>query len=416
MKKTLLTVSIASIVGLGSLATGFPLNSASANSKIDSLKNQKSEIQEKKSQINSDISEKNNQLNEVKNEQEVLNKEIKRIDLAVADTTGKIEEKEIEIKETDANIKELKGEIEVLSQRIDKRNELLKDRARSFQENGRITYFDVLLGAKSFSDFIDRIGAVAVFVEADQNILREHKSDKDELEGMQREMEETLAQQQKMHSELESMKKTLASQKSEKEKVMSSLKKEEEHMHAEMGELEEQEQFLASQEKAMQKAIELEQKRLAEEERKRKAAAAVGSVAAPPISSGFFTRPSAGYLSSGFGQRSLGNHKGIDIAASGNVPIVAAASGVIIRADYSSSYGNVVYISHYIEGQVYTTVYAHMSRLDVSSGQVVSKGQQIGMMGNTGHSFGQHLHFELHKGPWAPGQPNAINPIGIVPI
>lgn len=55
------------------------------------------------------------------------------------------------------------------------------------------------------------------------------------------------------------------------------------------------------------------------------------------------------------------------------------------------------------------------SRL-VNAGDVVSKGQRIGTMGNTGDSTGQHLHFELHKGPWNQAKSNAINPIGIVPL
>lgn len=412
---------MASVVGLGSLATGFPLSMASANSKIDSLKEQKSEIQEKQSEVNSKINEKSEKISEVKTEQKNLDKEIKRIDLAVEDTEVKIQEKELEIKETNESIQKLQKEITVLTERIETRNELLKDRARSFQENGRVTYLDVLLGAKSFSDFIDRISAVAVFVEADQSILEEHNADKNELESKQKEMKDTLTNLQNMHAELETMKKTLASQKANKEKVMAALKKEEESMHAEVLELEEEETLLAAQKKAMQKAIELEQKRLAEEAKKRaaanKAAANNGnSVSSPPISSGAFTKPAAGYLSSGFGSRSLGNHKGVDIAASGYVPIVAAADGVVIRSYYSSSYGNAIFISHSINGQIYTTVYAHMSSRIASEGQVVSKGQQIGVMGNTGRSYGQHLHFELHKGPWAAGQPNAINPVGIVPL
>lgn len=413
MKKTLLTVSVASVVGLSSLATGFPLNVASANSKIESLKEQKNQLQEKQSEVNSQIDEKSEKINEIKTEQNNLDKEIKRIDLAVEDTEVKIQEKQREIKETDESIEKLQKEIEILTERIHTRNELLKDRARSFQENGRVTYFDVLLGAKSFTDFIDRLSAVAVFVEADQSILQQHNADKKELENMQKEMKETLENLQNMHAELKGMKQTLDSQKAEKEKVMAALKKEEEHMHAEMVELEEEEAFLASQEKAMQKAIELEQKRLAEEAKRRKASKSVG---APPVSNGTFTKPAAGYLSSGFGIRSLGNHKGVDIAASGHVPIVAAADGVVIKSYYSSSYGNCIFISHSINGQIYTTVYAHMSSRIASEGQVVSKGQQIGVMGNTGRSYGQHLHFELHKGPWASGQPNAINPVGIVPL
>lgn len=106
----------------------------------------------------------------------------------------------------------------------------------------------------------------------------------------------------------------------------------------------------------------------------------------------------------------------MDIAASGIVPIYAAADGVVIRSYYSTSYGNAVFISHSINGQIYTTVYAHMRNREVSEGQVVSKGQQIGLMGNTGRSYGQHLHFELHRGEWNLSKTNAINPVGIVPL
>ena len=98
--------------------------------------------------------------------------------------------------------------------------------------------------------------------------------------------------------------------------------------------------------------------------------------------------------------------------------ILAAADGVVIRSYTSSSYGEVVFIAHSIDGQTYTTVYAHMKSgsRKVSAGQVVSKGQRIGTMGNTGDSQGQHLHFELHKGEWNQAKSNAINPVGIVPL
>lgn len=126
----------------------------------------------------------------------------------------------------------------------------------------------------------------------------------------------------------------------------------------------------------------------------------------------YFIRPAEGTLTSGFGIRSGTMHYGIDIAKTGSsVPIFAGRDGKVIRSDYSSSYGNVVYIEHNISGQKWTTVYAHMSSRAVSLGQSVATGQRIGYMGDTGDSDGQHLHFETHKGSWEFSKVNAVDPM-----
>ncbi len=104
-------------------------------------------------------------------------------------------------------------------------------------------------------------------------------------------------------------------------------------------------------------------------------------------------------------------HYGIDIAAPGNVSIQAAAAGKVVKSYYSASYGNVVFIAHQINGKLYTTVYAHMKDRTVQVGDQVQTGQLIGHMGNTGHSYGQHLHFELHNGEWNFEKTNAVNPL-----
>ena len=125
--------------------------------------------------------------------------------------------------------------------------------------------------------------------------------------------------------------------------------------------------------------------------------------------------PAKGSFTSPYGSRWGKLHAGIDVAnRASNVPIVASASGTVIRSNYSSSYGNVVYVLHRIDGKVFTTLYAHMEARHVSAGQSVSKGQQIGIMGNTGRSTGKHLHFEIHNGAWN-GQANAVNPLKYLP-
>lgn len=437
MNKKILSLAVVSTLSLGSLIS--PMNPVSA-AKISELKEQKQEINSERSTINAEINEKKSKIGELQTEQQKINAQIKSLDLAVEDASKKITAKNAEIETTNAEVEKLKGEVAVLIERINKRNELLKDKARSFQENGgTVSYMDVLLGAQSFSDFVDRVNAVATIVEADKDILEQHRLDKVALETKQQEVETKLSQLIVMKKELESLKVQLNGQIAEKNKLMSTLKHEEEQMHAEAVNLEEESQILAAQEAALQQAIKLEQQRQAalaaerarqeaELARQRAAQAANNNngggsesapapsvQAAPPVSNGAFMMPANGRLTSGIGQRWGTFHAGIDIAnkASG-VPIVAAADGVVIKSYYSSSYGNAIFIAHSVNGQTYTTVYAHMSDRSVGSGAVVSKGQRIGTMGNTGQSYGQHLHFELHRGSWNASKSNAINPLSMM--
>ncbi|MGE8204370.1 peptidoglycan DD-metalloendopeptidase family protein [Heyndrickxia sp. NPDC080065] len=116
--------------------------------------------------------------------------------------------------------------------------------------------------------------------------------------------------------------------------------------------------------------------------------------------------PAEGEISDVFDSRG-GVHKGIDIAGKFKSSIFAVDDGEIVRSYYSESYGNVVFIHH---SNGFETVYAHLSKRIVKDGQKVKKGDQIGLMGNTGHSTGNHLHFEIHKGEWTIEKENAIDP------
>ncbi|MGG5787889.1 M23 family metallopeptidase [Bacillus pretiosus] len=117
-------------------------------------------------------------------------------------------------------------------------------------------------------------------------------------------------------------------------------------------------------------------------------------------------------ITSGF-RGSRPDHHGIDLAEPGYHPIYAAASGQVSRSYYSSSYGECIMIVNNIDGVKWETVYAHMrsGSRTVNVGDYVTQGQTIGVMGNTGDSSGQHLHFEMHKGGWDINKSNAVNPL-----
>lgn len=430
MRRTIVSLTVAAAVGVGSLIGGNGLKAEAAS--IPSLKQQQSDIQNKQANIDSSMKETDQKIASLKGQQVDVQTELKRIGLAIDTTNQDIQEKTSKIEATKVQIKKLQDEIKVIQDRIQKRNKLLKDRARNYQENGSVNYVNVLMGAESFSDFIDLAGAVATIMEADQAILKQAEADKQELETKQTQVQTELTSLQKMLNDLNLLNNKLSAQKTEQSNLLASLQQQEKEATDDKMDMQEQSQILAAQQSAIQQAIKQEQDRQAAAAAAAAAAAKSApapaktapssggsgsgtAVAAPPVSSGSFTRPASGVVSSTYGARWGTFHYGVDIANSGsNVPIVAAADGVVVTAHFSSSYGNVVYISHSVNGHVYTTVYAHMSRYLVSAGQSVSKGQQIGVMGSTGDSTGQHLHFELYNGPWA--YHSAINPMGIVPF
>ncbi len=107
-------------------------------------------------------------------------------------------------------------------------------------------------------------------------------------------------------------------------------------------------------------------------------------------------RPVTGRISSRFGSRDGHPHEGVDILAERGTPVRAAAYGLVIYAgDGMRGYGNAVVLDH---GEEITTLYGHLDRIQVQSGDVVAPGQRIGTVGDTGNATTPHLHFELRVG------------------
>jgi hypothetical protein len=105
-----------------------------------------------------------------------------------------------------------------------------------------------------------------------------------------------------------------------------------------------------------------------------------------------YVHPFNGYVTSGFGPRRMGYHLGIDIKLEVGDTVVCAFDGKVRIARRSSSYGNVVVVRH---NNGLETYYAHLSAINVEVGQYIKAGESIGLGGNTGHSTGSHLHFEV---------------------
>jgi murein DD-endopeptidase MepM/ murein hydrolase activator NlpD len=131
-----------------------------------------------------------------------------------------------------------------------------------------------------------------------------------------------------------------------------------------------------------------------------------------PLEKVRYIKPCEGRITSHFRTAKRPTHHGIDIAKAGNVEVVSVADGVVVKSYSSKSYGETIIIQH--EGNV-QTLYSHLilgSR--IPNGTHVKQGDFIGLMGNTGASRGQHLHFEMHAGKWNTKKSNAVNPITLV--
>jgi murein DD-endopeptidase MepM/ murein hydrolase activator NlpD len=108
---------------------------------------------------------------------------------------------------------------------------------------------------------------------------------------------------------------------------------------------------------------------------------------------------------SGFGIRWGRLHAGVDLAGDYGSPIYTTADGVVTHAGWESGYGNLVEVKHDFG---LSTRYGHMSAVRVTVGQRVSRGDRIGDMGNTGHSTGTHVHYEIRVNG------NPVNPMTFI--
>lgn len=419
----------------------FTSMNVSANT-LDELKKQQQELEQKKNEINSSIQQKTGEIDQNASRIEILEGKIQVLSDEIVLTEAKIDETQAAIAVTEKEIADLRASIEVLQGKIAERDALLQDRIRAVQlSGGSVNYIDVLLGANSFVDFIDRFSAVNTLMEADRQILREQAEDKKQLEEEKALIETKLQEQQTRNDQLLRLRESLGGQRAEMNNLLDQLEAEQNKLKQEKQAMESDYEEIANLSEETKSKIVAEQKRIAEiarkqaeerkrkaaeEERKRKEAAAAnqssGGGSAPVVSSGSWTKPVNGRFTSGYGYRvhpiyGTGRmHYGVDFANSIGIPVVSAADGVVSYAAPFSTYGNVVMVTHNIDGQTFTSLYAHMNNIGASVGQSVSKGQQIGTVGNTGNSTGPHLHFELHVGGWNGMEANSVNPLRYIPM
>ena len=356
---------------------------AVTQSEIDALKKEQQESQAKQQQMKEQLAGVKEDQAAAQQKRQILaqqldaiNAEIANIDAQIAYYDGEIALKEVERAEAE------KREAE--------QYELFCQRVRMMEEQGTVSYWSILFNAGSFSDLLDRIADVDAVMAYDNKIMDQLIATRQELERLQGELESARAEEQAAREQQEVKKAEQQAKVAEAQKLLDQI-------NADVAEVNRQLEAEDAAAASLQAEITRKQKQL-EEERKQQ------NVTLPPTGSGYQWPLPAGNLTltSAFGYRMHPidlvphSHTGIDVSAAGGTPIYAAKGGQVIMSEYGSgvnwSYGNFVVIDH---GDGTTTLYAHMSSRAVSEGQLVTQGQTIGYVGNTGNSKGNHLHFEV---------------------
>lgn len=414
------------------LALGcLPRAQAASRSAIESLQSQqasltvqKAELQKKLDGIRSSQGQALNKKNLVEQQLNVLNQQIQVSENLLAQYARQITEKEAELEQAKAKEAEYQAEFE--------------QRVRAMEERGNVSYWSVLFQASDFSDLLDRIDMIGEIMDADDQVLDQLAEArqavaqaKTDLEASRQGQQETLAQQQSQQAQLQAQQaevdqliQEIATQGDVYAKQIEKLEATQDDVAQQIAEAEAtyQKQLAAEKAAAEKAAAEKAAAEKAAAEQAAKAAQAAaqkqqssGSSASGSSSSsgsqssqttasasGFFWPIASSHrVTSPFGWRThpitgrRNLHGGIDIAAPNGTPIMASKAGVVVISQYGSSYGNYVVISH-PDGT--RTLYAHMSQRNVSAGDTVRQGQTVGLVGSTGSSTGNHLHFETWTG------------------
>lgn len=265
--KKLITFGLASVIGASGLFIPFTHEANAQN-----FEQKKQELDSKQSEVNKNLQEKKEELSKLQSKQEALALKLKEIDEQALKTSDQIEEKQAENEKTKKEIKALKKEIADTEKRIEDRNKFLKKRVRALQENGgSMKYIDVLLGSKSFSDFISRAGAVSTLINADSEIIKEQENDKAELQKSENALNTKLEDVQKTLTKLETLQTDLNKQLDEKDKLFKQVKKQKGHAFSEINELNSQSDSIASEKDATIAAQKQAEKESAQSEQRQTA-------------------------------------------------------------------------------------------------------------------------------------------------
>jgi murein DD-endopeptidase MepM/ murein hydrolase activator NlpD len=314
-------------------------------------------------------------------------KQVKRVKGDLDEVDNRLDKVQTALEETSDRLTEGKKEQTSLGQRLGiaaKEFESTKDKVRKrirwMYVHGEHSFVSVLIGTKTVGDLATQQYVLGRIAERDRKVFTDYLNLRNEIATKKNRQDHLVVEIKGLAETQKGQQSQLNDVRKEKVEVLNDLRQQQSELLKVIRQLEADEASIENQIEAYLRA-------------QRSSGIPVG-----PAPKGRFGRPCSGPITSGFGMRFhpilhiRRLHAGIDFGAPSGAPIYAANTGVVIAAQKMRGFGNVVMIDH---GGGITTVYGHCSRIFVSSGQRVIRGQRVASVGSTGLATGPHLHFEV---------------------
>jgi len=274
----------------------------------------------------------------------------------------------------------------------------MKKRIREVFKHQRYGMFQLILSAKDVNTLLDTFYFEKIVINNDYKRLQAMRTKAKQIAGLKAQVEDQKRKIEASIREINTQRATIQSSIAENKNMIERLNKDKSYY-------EKTERELAAQSASIQNMIAA----MTKNNSSKKSGGQQIKV------TGGFIRPISGPITSPFGYRthpifkSRIFHSGIDIGGPNRGAIKASNDGKVIYSGWYGGYGKVVILDHgVINGQPITTLYGHMSQINVSNGQYVKKGQTVGLEGSTGYSTGPHCHFEVRVN----GKP--VNPLNYI--